>query len=686
MIPEYLAPHGSVTQPLRNLLDKCVKAICNNLDSLSDLSSRLEFCWGVVGSCCDKMPVTESLEWAKAYYHIIDQLGKIYSVFTQAQAQEETKSVLNDETMPRDISQSTSEGVKKFFNWLSKAQQILAGWRENFTSKRINYDTIMMYKEVYSLLCRAAASISANTLVVDSQYVKAVRADFLQAFELLNMILIRYIKNQPEVGYVSLQEILTKYGVALPPQILMAIKKNVSFPNESKSNNKRSLSVEHPIPPAISENFKPGLPDVSLEITTEVDLIQLKELVMSLTTFLTDVEDNLDLLTFFILCNSEIFDKYLKHQLKVVEEADTPKRNSPENPRLSIIPDMVPEKKQIRAVGVSVETLSRALENTKQYIFRLIQGNAMYTEIIASGSLNLRSMDIDREFGILNGYGEHATIDMRNAEGLQGIKAMLQLFQYARHIEVIQNVCEQYKLEACLVDPDFQELMELVAMLKEAETKNNLTAKDAIDKMNKVADILYLNTKQNSRFLDLFAAVSDSADFHQFMVQEKQFVGEKGKGLFLQQYQLITTQLQHEEYNEVVLNHLFAAFKMITPFTEKDLGFGELMAKVSELNAYDGRRQLETVNRNINLIRLWFSRAEVGVIMGVARCGCVCINISVLPHWGWGWVCICMGGFPGVGVSRCGYVCFNIEVGVVMGVASYGYGYILSLRVTLSKE
>lgn len=598
-----------MSAPLKLLLKNCVETICANLDSLSDISSRLEFCWGVVGSCCAKMPVSDSLEWAKSYYHIIDQLGRIYSVFCKAQTLEDTKSVLNDETMPADVAQSSCEGVKEFFGWLSRAQQALAVWREKFTSKKINYDEIMLYTEVYSLLNRAATSISANSLVVDAQYVQAIRTDFLQAFELLNIMLIRYIRDHPEAGHRPLGEILSEYGVEIPPPLLMIIKQHVSFPGESKSSKKKALSLEHSIPASVSKTFDPGQ-DIKLSITTDMDLLQLKQLVRQLTTFLSPVEDNLDLLTFFSQTNSEIFDKYLKHQLKLLDITRATAGKPKESPR-KILPVMEVEKRKEKTVGVPIEMLGKALENTKEFVLRLIQGNAMYTEIIASGSLNLRSMDIDLEFGIVNSYAEYALIDMQDAEGLQGIKAMLQLFQYARHIQVIHNVCQQYQLEACLADADLKELIELVAMLDEAETQNKLTAKDAINRMNKVTELLFLNSKQNAKFLDLFAAVSDSADFHQFIVQEKQFVGKEGKDLFHQQYRLITTQLQHEEYNEVVLNHLFAAFNMITPFTEKDLSFGALMAKVSELNAYDGRRQLDTVNRNINLIRLWFTRAEV---------------------------------------------------------------------------
>ena len=81
--------------------------------------------------------------------------------------------------------------------------------------------------------------------------------------------------------------------------------------------------------------------------------------------------------------------------------------------------------------------------------------------------------------------------------------------------------------------------------------------------------------------------------------------------MFQQQYQLITAQLQHEEYNETVLNHLYAAFMFIKPFMDTHQNFHQLMSQVTSLDVTNGLKQLETVNTNITLIQLWFSRAGV---------------------------------------------------------------------------
>ena len=77
--------------------------------------------------------------------------------------------------------------------------------------------------------------------------------------------------------------------------------------------------------------------------------------------------------------------------------------------------------------------------------------------------------------------------------------------------------------------------------------------------MKNVKKTLCLDSMPFPHCLELFTAVQDSAAFFQF-VCDRRFYGQKGKDVFLQKYQLITAQLQHEEYDETVLNHLLAAF------------------------------------------------------------------------------------------------------------------------------
>ncbi len=413
-----------------------------------------------------------------------------------------------------------------------------------------------------------------------------------------------------------MQHLLARYGVGLPTSLQAPIQKHVSFPGETSSTMKRSLSLENTPTPAVTKNFYPGH-DISLEVTRELTLHDLRLLVQSLDSFLKPIQGDstklLDVLVFFFLCDSEIFDKYLKVELKKVDARLHPSRYMSEPTSAFLLPSMIINRQSCRdtPLGITMIVLADALSQTQELLLRLIHGTASYSELIADGSLRLN--DIDREFDILNRYAKVAGINTRDSEGLKGVKAMLQLFQFTRHIQTIHSVCQQYHLDGCLEDPVLQELVELVSVLEEVTHRDTITAKDAVDKMETVSSALCLGEGQSPKFLDVFSAIADSAVFHQFVV-EKQFVGESGIVLFQQQYQLITTQLQHEEYNELVLNHLFAAFRFMAPFTDRMQDFRTLMRQVSGLNAYDAWRQLETVNRNINLIRLWFSRAEVSSV------------------------------------------------------------------------
>ena len=187
---------------------------------------------------------------------------------------------------------------------------------------------------------------------------------------------------------------------------------------------------------------------------------------------------------------------------------------------------------------------------------------------------------------------------------------MLKLFQYIHHIRIIQSVCEQYQLQGCLKDPKLAKLLCQVEKLDLEENRAKLTPLNASEMMEEVEKILYPESKASPHCLELFTSVRDSAGFYQF-VREKRFVGKEGQAMFWQQYQLITAQLQHDEYDETVLNHLYAAFKLIQPFMDTNQNFQELMLQVLSLDITKGLKQLQTVNTNITTIKMWFSRAEV---------------------------------------------------------------------------
>ena len=216
------------------------------------------------------------------------------------------------------------------------------------------------------------------------------------------------------------------------------------------------------------------------------------------------------------------------------------------------------------------------------------------------------------------GFPEFQKISAANEEGKEGIKHMLELFQYSQQISKIPEVCAQYHLEQCLSDPKLIELEEIVNSVKTPEDRAKVTGQIANNHMKNIWKVLQFDdTFIAKKCLKIFPAVANCVEFYQF-IKKKGFANDRTA--FNSQVELITAQLQHEDYNETILNHLMPAFQYITPFLDKQQNLGELMNKIIKLSTdgvgfgQDPRNdfcQLETVNSNITMIQLWFSRTEV---------------------------------------------------------------------------
>ena len=505
----------------------------------------------------------------------------------------------------------------RYFEWVQRVQDVLLSWQERILEQKVNYDEIMLYasyqaelEQLCSIVCVSVASLTA----VDLQ---AVKMTFLQQYEQLNAWLLWYLPGQPDAHWCTLPSLLAEYGVALPPTLLNPISKYVLFPGEQRALQGKLLDNPLPLGTSSTSQFQPGHESCRLRLSKRLVLRRLSALVQELQQFLIPILERIRVLVFFKLHHSEMFEKYLRlYFRKELAKSETPSTRSSAGlesfafsmPVFSSVLEEEQEQGE-EMEGLPLAILDCSLDSTVKLLLKLMDGIATYFEIIAEGELNLRELDIEREFNTLMSFAAFRNRSTKQ-QGLSGVRSILELFQFTIHIQNMQSVCEQYHLEGCLQDKTLHDLLRLVEELRSEANRANLTPLEATHKMQWVKESLCLDKKTSYKCLDLFAAVADSAAFYQF-VRDKRFIGEKGQAVFRLQYQLITAQLQHEEYDETVLNHLFAAFKFIAPFMNTQQSFRELMTKVTKLDATNGLKQLETVNTNITLIRLWFSRAEV---------------------------------------------------------------------------
>ena len=393
--------------------------------------------------------------------------------------------------------------------------------------------------------------------------------------------------------------ILRMYGVSLPETLHELMEQFVVFPGENIDSGKLTLQ-RHPLPPNITDKFKPPQP-ISLRVSERLTWKELATFLQELKEFLKPLDNCMDALVFFSLNDSNLFSAYLRHELET--------RDADLNADLNIF---VEAFKQVMSLFVE-----------------LCHGKAKYNEITANGAVNLETLDIESEYSILLMSVQFRKLPgVSNTQGLDGVRNMMELLKVSSHIRMFRQVCQQYHLQTCLNDENLKKLTDIADKLMTEEARASLTPLSATEKMDTVRQLLETEggvVTRGYEYLAIFSKIADSAEFYQFIC-EKGFTGENGQARFHQQYQLITAQLQHEEYDEAVLNLLYTAYKLLLPFTVEDQSFHSLLKSVKLMlttassvgtakEISDHLTNIETVNRNIHLVRLWFARAEVRCLL-----------------------------------------------------------------------
>lgn len=527
----------------------------------------------------------------------------------------------------------------RYFEWVRRVQSVVLTWQKRVVESELNYDDIILYAGMQNGMQAIGDAIGATSDHFEPHNLQVQKNTFLQYFEVLNIMLLRYVPGKPAVKWCTLSSLLADNGVHFPAALQDILTKYVLLPGEYKEVVGGLLEKE--FPHSTTGQFNAGH-DISLKLSKMMGLSDLIKLVDDLQNFLQPIFDRLEMLIFFHLHQSVMFDKYQKLYLR--KEAEEYMMKMHPSSTMSTFPFPVPHLPMVSLQMAEAEakleeenelpTLVRSLVKTTEVLTKLIKGTATYSEIIAEGSLDLENLDIEQEFDILKDYILHFKINLGSNEGLDGVRNMLELFQYTKHIMKIHGVCEQYKLQGCLDDDQLKKLVEIAQELAPEKSRRALTLNNATENMKQVKHLLFGGQQAQSHCLKLFEAVADSAAFYRF-IKEKRFSGEHGQAVFSQQYQLITAQLQHEEYDEQVLNHLFAAFKFMSPFMNTRQDFKSLMTQVIPLDTSHGLKQLETVNSNITLIQLWFSRAEVCIHIHTVHCQSI-LFYSVLHD-----ICMC---------------------------------------------
>ena len=484
IIPELGAIQGdekNFNQQLKSVLIASV-AQCQDVSWIDtgSLSPRQHFCWGMVVTFIKLIPVSlDTFDWIVCYDFVIAQLGQIFNAYCSARKMLGSSCLLS-QMVTQEISNTASDDVIHYFQWVRDAQAILTIWQERFLQKDVNFDGVLNYASHHTPIGQLGQALCAQTAVVDYHDVQDTRSVFITHFDELNACLLKYIPGLPEAQWCTLPSLLAYYGVSLPHHIQDTIFKHVLFPGDQKQLEGALTLCK--LPATSSGQFQPGH-DISLKLTKAMTLRKLLELLQDIMAWLHGIQKHLDMLVFFHLQKSEIFMKHLLQEaaksvvVSLERSTESSSSFSLPYPRFQFPTSASSSLEQSEQdSGVTPEMLEQALEHVHNLIYRLAAGTATYADIVAGGVLRLESLNIQRELEIFTQYARHT--GMAHIEGLAGIQSMLELLQVTHHIDMIHCTCKQYQLKGCLTDPT---LNQLIAIAEESLTK--LTLVDAMKKV-----------------------------------------------------------------------------------------------------------------------------------------------------------------------------------------------------------
>ena len=89
---------------LHRVLNKIVTMLSWDYSWLQSLSLKQEFCWHIIASCCEKIPIAnKDLEWVHSYELVITCLGHLYSSYCERKGLLKDMCLLSADGFPQEI-------------------------------------------------------------------------------------------------------------------------------------------------------------------------------------------------------------------------------------------------------------------------------------------------------------------------------------------------------------------------------------------------------------------------------------------------------------------------------------------------------------------------------------------------------------------------------------------------------
>ena len=372
-------------------------------------------------------------------------------------------------------------------------------------------------------------------------------------------------------------EVFNKFKITVPQNILKDIHNSFDLSSERKGNN--DDQAFHDSPKLLKAN-----------ITYE----QLLNLVSEVEKLFSPLKPHLNMLEYFHLNKSDTFDIFVKANLPLKEQLAPA--------------DLVP-----------------VLDTVKGMLKDMLFGVATYKDLssIMNDSVYVNLNEVSQEIKILSEFPEFYD-DISTSIAVTHFESIMIFHESLKHVDHLCKFCKEFQLVKCLEDEKINRLKKIADDMKNKEiwqAKKLCEFTEIIEEVWSLWDIENVSSSTQMlshtrseyfKFLELFDPLNTGTKELRAFLNENNFRGE-GQGRFEQLHALVTQQLQHEEYNAEVLANLFAVYYLLVPLNNPNLTFKELLETMSRLDTLKCLAQIRAVNSNIDLIRMWFARAEVSL-------------------------------------------------------------------------
>ena len=183
-------------------MDAAISILKTNLEWMQEEPSlKQNFCLEFMCACCARIPLNDvEFDWMREYIDIIRNLGEVFCCYSAS------RQLVGEQTifcgcLPEDVEKSPSTFVLQYFKWIQRLHKMLSLWKSKLDDQSANYDDIHWYYQNQRHIYNLAEAVRGTSLVLLPHKISELQHSFLQEFEELNLLLLKYIPGEPKAGW-----------------------------------------------------------------------------------------------------------------------------------------------------------------------------------------------------------------------------------------------------------------------------------------------------------------------------------------------------------------------------------------------------------------------------------------------------------------------------------------------------